>query len=138
MPLPKYVPRLMSVEPEGFGKVQGIRWHTPGPETRAASINAAKFQHMYVIRIRHRAKEIRQAQREAQARSGDTAAVKVDPLGDLANQLGCSRTRLLACLRGEAIMRLEDIAAADLVLGGGISEFARNAERNTAGPGRRQ
>ena len=35
----------------------------------------------------------------------------------LAEKMGCSYPRLMRCLRGEIVMRLDDIAWADIVLG---------------------
>jgi len=35
----------------------------------------------------------------------------------LAEKMGCSYARLMRCLRGEIVMRLDDIAWADVVLG---------------------
>jgi hypothetical protein len=68
-------------------------------KTAAAFLGAARYQHIYALRIRARMKA-----KNHNAKSYAAAA-------------GVRYDRLVKVLRGHAIMRLEDIAAADGILG---------------------
>lgn len=96
---PKYRPRQWSVEPEAFGKAVQLRWKAPTTDTERAIVLAAQLQHLWSVRIRGRAR--------------DTGM----PIKVLATRMGSSYDRVLKLLRGEAVMRIEDVAAAHLALG---------------------
>ncbi|WP_166791318.1 hypothetical protein [Cryobacterium sp. Hh7] len=129
MSAPRYVPRDLCAEPGSFGKAREVRWLPATDERSAALGRAARLQHMYAVRIRVRAKEITKGivapdpTGPLAARPGADAHA---PLKTLANKSGSSYARLLRCLRGEIVMRLDDIAWADLVLGE-ISDARRSA-----------
>ena len=121
----RYVPRSLSDEPGSFGRAEVLRWKTSDTIAGSARIRAGRLQHFYAIRIRKRIIDERTTAKE------------------FASNAGISYDRLMKVLRGEMIMRLEDIAAADLVLGE-VSEFAtrdavrrRQIERDAAQAGER-
>lgn len=118
---PRYAPRDCAVDQARFGKADELTWKTSealmaiypklaDTETRArALLLAAKLQHHYVLRIRKRLKETRT---EAKSFAADA---------------GIGYDRMVKVLRGAAILRLEDLAMADVLIGE-VSEFAvRNA-----------
>ncbi|MCY7286943.1 MAG: hypothetical protein LH624_01485 [Cryobacterium sp.] len=132
MSAPRYVPRSVCAEPDGFGKASGVRWVAPTDEQSAALVRAARLQHLYAVRIRTRAKAISNGTVPVSA-SGPLAArpgADTTPLKTLAKLSGRSYPTLLRCLRGEVVMRLEDIAWADLVLG----EISEQAQPPAAAP----
>lgn len=94
---PRYKPRSFCAEPDAFGLASTVAWNrtSKGRETQLA---AAKIQHRYAVGIRRAAKR------------------QYGSIGAYAARLGQSPDRLAKVLRGEAIMRLEDIAAAQLHL----------------------
>jgi hypothetical protein len=107
----RYVPRDLSDEPAGFGRAAILKWKSSDSIGGAARIRAANIQHFYTIRIRKRITDELMTAKQFAAKSG------------------ISYDRLMKVLRGEMIMRLEDIAAADLILGE-VSELAiRDANR---------
>ena len=119
------MPRALSDEPGSFGRAEVLRWKTSDTIAGSARIRAARLQHFYAIRIRKRIIDERTTAKE------------------FASKSGISYDRLMKVLRGEMIMRLEDIAAADLVLGE-VSEFAtrdavrrRQIERDAAQAGQK-
>ncbi len=131
-PAPRYCPRDYCAEPESFGYARTVRWIPQTDERSKALCIAAQMQHVYAVRIRQRAKFLDQQAKDAtKARSatGDLSA-EVEPgvpgkaLKLLAEKTGTSYPRLLRALRGEVVLRLDDIAWADLVLGQ-ISEFTQ-------------
>ena len=96
---------MFTLERTGFGRAAALRWKTSNSPIEKIRINAAKLQHHYCVRIRERmTNELMTAKQFAEASN-------------------ISYDRLLKVLRGDIIMRLEDIAAADLILGE-VSEFA--------------
>ncbi|TFC19906.1 hypothetical protein [Cryobacterium sp. MDB2-10] len=129
---PRYWPRDFSSEPESFGKARSVGW-LPSTDDRSKALgNAARLQHMYAVRIRSRAKDI--SRRPVNANGSLAARTEVDkkaPLKCLAAKSGSSYTRLLGCLRGTVVMRLDDIAWADMVLGDIIEQRVQD------GPGTR-
>ena len=129
---PRYWPRNFSSEPESFGKARIVGWLPPTDGRSKALSNAARLQHMYAVRIRSRAKVIEKGLLNV---TGPLAArTEVDkkaPLKCLADKSGSSYTRLLGCLRGTVVMRLDDIAWADMVLGDIIEQTVQD------GPGTR-
>lgn len=80
-------------------------WKALGPEVSEAALRAAKMQHHCAVQIRERMKE------------------KKLTLKAYARATGSSYDRIGKMLRGEVIMRLEDIAIADIVLDE-VSDFA--------------
>ena len=131
-PAPRYCPRDYCAEPESFGYARTVRWIPQTDERSKALCIAAQMQHVYAVRIRQRAKLLdQQAKDAAKARrqSSDlpaevAAGVPGKALKVLAAKSGTSYPRLLRALRGEVVLRLDDIAWADLVLGQ-ISEFTQ-------------
>jgi len=122
-------------EPDGFGKASGVLWVAPTDAKSAALIRAARLQHLYAVRIRTRAKAILAGSVPVSVNGPLAARPGVDmkktpPLKMLADLSGGKYTRLLRCLRGEVVMRLEDIACADLVLG----EISEQAQPRAAAP----
>src|SRR5690606_2394054 len=95
---PKYRPRHWSLEPEAFGKAMRIRWKTPTTDAEQVIVLAAQLQHVWSARIRGRARETGM------------------PIKLLATRMGSSYDRVLKLLRGDAVMRIEDVAAAHLAL----------------------
>ena len=131
-PAPRYCPRDYCAEPESFGYARTVRWIPQTDERSKALCIAAQMQHVYAVRIRQRAKLLdQQAKDAAKARrqSSDlpaevAAGVPGKALKVLAAKSGTSYPRLLRALRGEVVLRLDDIAWADMVLGQ-ISEFTQ-------------
>lgn len=135
-PLPRYCPRDYCAEPESFGYARTVRWILQTDERSKALSIAAQMQHIYAVRIRQRAKFLdQQAKDAAKARTTPSdhtttsdqsaeveAVVPGKALKMLAAKTGASYPRLLRALRGEVVLRLDDIAWADMVLGQ-ISEF---------------
>lgn len=137
MSAPRYVPRDWCAEPDSFGKARDVRW-LPATDTRSDALSrASRLQHVYAVRIRLRAEAIMKGD-VARTLNGPLAsrpgADTTAPLKALAMASGTSYARWLRCLRGEVVMRLDDIAWADLVLGD-ISEQQR--ARNAAPAGQR-
>ncbi len=97
---PRFKPRSFTLDPRGFGKVAQLRWRETGDageETRAIT---ARVQHDFAYAI--------------------TEAVTRSPYRTVkayAQATGTDYQRLTKILRGEAIMRLEDIADAHRHLG---------------------
>lgn len=98
-------PRDFTHDPAGFGRVQALRWKsTPSVEMEALSL-AAQWQHAYAMRIREQI-SYTGSNLKAHARAAGTS---YDRLGKL--------------LRGVIVMRLEDIAVAEVLLAGISNEF---------------
>ena len=115
------MPRDFCAEPDSFGKASEVRWLPTSDERSAALTRAARFQHRQAVRIRMRART-KDAERrviaEGRAQRGVEPLAEMRPaLVVLAEKMGCSYPRLMRCLRGEVVMRLDDIAWADIVLG---------------------
>jgi hypothetical protein len=130
---PRYEPREFCAEPLAFGKAATVRWKPAKDERSFALTRAARLQHAYAVRIRSRAKAIAAGQVTAKQGFPLAALPGQDPkaaLIMLANKSGTSYARLLRCLRGEVVMRLDDLAWADLVLGE-VSEQAQPANPAT-------
>ena len=131
-PLPRYCPRDYCAEPESFGYARTVRWIPQTDERSKALSIAAQIQHVYAVRIRQRAKLLDREAKDAAKLSGqpsdlsteESTGVPGKALKLLAAKTGTSYPRLLRALRGEVVLRLDDIAWADLVLGQ-ISEFTQ-------------
>jgi len=138
---PRFRPRDLSLEPDGFGR-STLRWKTvevlvseypewgtaarrsstsassAGTELSAAQLRiraatyleTARLQHLLVYRIKQQLK------------------TKKWTAARFASETGMAPDRLRKVLRGDLIMRVEDVMAADLVLGP-VSDRARALER---------
>ena len=92
-------PREYAKDPWAFGHADNLVWKTATSPAEATKIISAQLQHRYAIRIRDR---LRKNGRGLRA----YAAVA-----------GTSYDRATKVLRGITIMRLDDIAAAEQILG---------------------
>lgn len=104
---PRFRPRAYTEEPQGFGKVASIRWIEAKSPREADRILASKLQHEYAVRINRRLKETGKSVREYAAMTG------------------IGYDRVTRVLRGEAVMRLEDVAQAERLLHGITTEKPR-------------
>lgn len=93
------IPREFTEDPEGFGRVQTLRWKRVATLELQVPLLASKWQHAYAFRIRGRIKA-----------TGSN-------LKTYARDAGTSYDRLGKLLRGVVPMRLDDIAVADILLG---------------------
>lgn len=93
---PRFRPKDYAVDPHEFGRTEEPEWRTV-PEDEAHRLRAAVIQHWFALSVR-----------DAMKRESGT-------LKALARRAGVSYDRMSRVLRGDAIMRLEDIAAADLL-----------------------
>lgn len=93
---PRFRPREFCAEPAAYGRASVVSWVEASDEQRA---EAARLQHECAVRIRT----------EAMARFGS--------IGRYAEAIGQTPDRLRKVLRGEAVMQLEDLAAARIHLG---------------------
>ena len=103
---PRFTPRRYTSEPENFGRRNLIDWVDDNDQPGKARsthekdrIAAAKLQHQFSVAIRRRASD------------------KFGSLRAYAGECEVPYDRLSKVMRGEAIMRLEDIAQAERVLG---------------------
>jgi hypothetical protein len=90
-------PRRYTTEPSAFGKAATIGWVEAHNEPEADRLLAA--QHQYAVRINARVR------------------VKFGSLEGYAEAAGLSYDGISKIVRGEALMRLEDLANAERVLG---------------------
>ncbi len=104
---PRYRPQSYCAEPRAFGHAETVKWREVAPEEMVRS-RTAQLQHLYAVRIRNRLR--------AKNRS----------LAGYAREVGSSYDRMTKVLRGVLPMRLDDIAAADIILGG-VSEITPDA-----------
>ena len=104
---PKYVPRQYLRLPSMFGRPSPyLQWAITATVDEAVKLRAAQLQHEFSIRIR-----------EGLAARGSSKQ-------NYAIAAGMSYDRFIKVLRGEAVMRIDDIAQADLLLGR-VTEFDR-------------
>lgn len=96
---PRYRPQSYCAEPHAFGKAETVKWREVAEAEKVHS-RTAQLQHLYAVRIRNRLR--------AKNRS----------LAWYARTVGSSYDRMTKVLRGVLPMRLDDIAAADVILGG--------------------
>lgn len=96
---PRFVPRAYAQMPAQFGKHKVIDWVKPESQMQKERLVAAQIQHEFAFRIWRRLKFLRR------------------PISEYAKALGVSYDRTAKVLRGATIMRLEDIAAAEIELG---------------------
>lgn len=98
---PRFQPRLMATEADrsNFGKAVRISWLEGSTDLEAKRIAAARLQHAFAVKI--------------------TATLRDKGLNirSYAELAGVSYDRMAKVLRGEALMRLEDVADAERLLG---------------------
>lgn len=130
MASPKYRPRDYSDEPKGFGYFAKMGWkkvpaivdagHSEeGLKQRrqAAELVASQMQHRYAIRIR------------ARLRTRDPE--RPQSIKEFAALANMRPDRVSKMLRGVVVMRLDDIAIADVLLGK-VGEFAQDSPASSA------
>lgn len=121
---PRYRPNDYCADPELFGRTPFVDWFPTTNVRNAALSRAAQLQHHYAVRIRFLAKERNLERKDAAAMDADrNAGAHSNALKELADIMGISYVRLLRCLRGDVVMRLDDIAWAEQLFGT-ISEVA--------------
>ena len=91
-------PRDFTSEPASFGQARTVVWKTATSRESGARLLAAQWQHVYAVRMRQR-------------------IVAPRTLKWYATEAGTSYDRLGKLLRGVIVMRLEDLAMADMILG---------------------
>jgi len=96
---PRFRPRRYTPDPKLFGKAPEIRWNDASTEQQATQVVASRIQHDYAVVIRA----------AADRQHGNLKAY--------AEATDADYQRLARVLRGDAIMRLEDIADAHRHLG---------------------
>jgi len=94
---PRFEPRAFTEEPDAFGLARRIAWREPA-QGDIDRVNAARLQHQWALAIRKSSKD-----QFGSVKAYATAAQQ-------------NYDRLAKVLRGDAIMRLEDIAAAQRLL----------------------
>lgn len=100
MSTPRFQPRRYSTEPDVFGKARHIEWRDLSSGDEGVQLVASQIQHDFAVAIRDA------------VRTAGYSGIKA-----YAQATGADYQRLSKVLRGEAIMRLEDIADAHLHLG---------------------
>lgn len=100
---PAYTPRQYAVPAKAFGTHQDISWRSGRSPAEQVRVDAARLQHEFARRIRDRLRAANLTTRQYAA----TCARDYD--------------RQLGILNGTAVMRLEDIAQAERILGGVVS-----------------
>ncbi|RYD00125.1 hypothetical protein SJ20_05790 [Micrococcus sp. MS-ASIII-49] len=95
---PRYVPCLWAREPGQFGRRLDVRWRDPATSVDRSELDAARRQNLVTVRIRGALDE-----------QGRT-------IRWYAQQVGCSYDRMTRLLRGEIVMRLQDITDAERIL----------------------
>lgn len=101
---PRFRPRSSAAEESAFGKALRISWYKPTSPSRVACLAAAQLQHRYAVRINNRLRELGKSVR------------------DYSEMAGVGYDRMTKVLRGEAVMRLEDVTDAERLLGKILSE----------------
>lgn len=99
MSAPRFRPRWYTPDPKLFGKAPVIRWNDAVTDQQATQVVASRIQHDYASAIRAAADQ----------QHGNLKAY--------AEATDADYQRLTRVLRGDAIMRLEDIADAHRHLG---------------------
>lgn len=101
MTAPRFVPRSYALSPKDFGASSQIRWRHVDQLGSGDSINlrVAQIHHVLALRIRN-----------AVAASSRTVM-------ELADGMGMNHLRLGRLLRGEIVLRFEDVALIDDALG---------------------
>ncbi|QEE62450.1 hypothetical protein FVA74_13365 [Salinibacterium sp. dk2585] len=97
----RYSPRSFTLDPLDFGKRADIRWRSTEEfdDREVDQLVASRFQHQCAVEVRAR------------------IAQRYPSLSEFADLAGLKYERLARVLRGEVIMRLEDVAMAQRLLG---------------------
>jgi hypothetical protein len=98
---PKYRPRDWAAPEDRklFGKTDEISWLEGASAADLSKIDASRLQHVLTVMIRKRLRE------------------KGYTVRSYAERAGISYDRMAKVIRGEAVMRLEDLADVELILG---------------------
>lgn len=98
---PRFVPKNYAIEPDAFGRARTIAWvQRVRSNDERDRVEAAKLQHHFAVLIRRRARE------------------KYRSMTAYAKHCDMPYDRLSKVMRGEVIMRFEDLAQAERILGG--------------------
>lgn len=100
---PRYVPCSWARQPEQFGRRVDVQWRHPSSDGERSELDAVRRQHLVTVRIRRALDE-----------QGRT-------IRWYARQAGCGYDRMTKLLRGEIVMRLQDITDAERILRLGIT-----------------
>jgi hypothetical protein len=114
MGVARFKPRSYSSEPKSFGKAANIGWKSFSDPAEKDRQWAAQFQHGYAVRINRRLQELGMTSREYSALTG----VGYD--------------RITKVLRGDAVIRLEDVSQAERLLGGIIERSANCPDESSS------
>ncbi len=98
---PRFQPRWYSLEPRVFGRARHVGWKDAYGDQQRRQLLASQIQHDYAVAIR----------------DAISASAVLGSVRDYAIKAGADYQRLAKVLRGEAIMRFEDVADAHRVLG---------------------
>jgi len=104
----RYVPKQYTEEPKVFGAAKTLEWKPVQPGTEDQH-RAAQLQHIWAVRIRRAAEK------------------KYGSLRKYAAATGLSYDRLTKVLNGREVMRLEDIAQAERLLGVQVPDAQEDA-----------
>lgn len=118
---PRFRPCEMAMPSDrrNFGKSADIRWVTGTTAEQVSRIDAARLQHEFALAITQRLHS------------------KGVTIREYANLTGGGYDRLAKVLRGEAIMRLEDISDAERLLGEIVQQGRSNYHQLPKRPVRR-
>ncbi|MFF2389365.1 hypothetical protein [Agromyces sp. NPDC058104] len=97
---PRYIPRSFCKDPDAFGLVEQVEWHSV-PATSEVEREAAVLQH----RVAHKVRRLMRTQHG------------IEKVSALASAIGAPYDRLQKVLSGRVVMRLEDIARFRLAFG---------------------
>ena len=115
MSSPRFKPCDFSIEPDAYGRARSVEWVTVD-DAGQDRLRAARMQHEYAYVIRMRA-------------LNEYGSIK-----HYAQVAGIDYQRITQVLRGRQIMRLEDIALADRVLGNVWNQPQLEGPRNESVP----
>lgn len=92
MTSPRFAPRNYCLDPSQFGRYSDIHWrHPSGGSDQLDQWETARFQHRMAVQVR------------------EALAARNQALDDYAAEQGLNRNRIGRLLRGDIIMRLEDV-----------------------------
>jgi hypothetical protein len=100
MGVARFKPRSYTSEPDSFGKAAVIDWIVPADPTEQDRQWAARLQHTSAVVINRRLRDLHKT------------------VKDYSDMTGIGYDRLTKVLRGEAVIRLEDVSQAERLLGG--------------------
>lgn len=99
---PRFRPRTYARVPSQFGRAEDIPWLSATSNAQQSRLDTARLQSLFAARIRARLHDRRLT------------------IKQYADMVDIGYDRMAKVLRGETLMRLEDIADAERVLGGVI------------------